>query len=235
MDRRQAHIVVDTVSDARSSWQNTHIYAEAQRRVRAAGCATDASLAERITARALSAPLSRPHARVVDSDLGEPQILRRRDGASVYTTHGTDLFTSAAILSAEKRFLDAAGRTDGRRATTAAVTMALLEHNATRLSALNPGQEAVVREMACSGARVQLALAPAGSGKTTAMAALTRAWEESGGRVVGLSREPIKPSCWARTSTPTPTPSTNSCGCTATRTPPRIPPVPGSTPSTSPR
>ncbi|WP_420873359.1 AAA family ATPase [Mycobacterium riyadhense] len=59
--------------------------------------------------------------------------------------------------------------------------MALLEHKATRGRALNPGR-GVVREMACSGVRVQLALAPAGSGKTTAMAALTRAWEESAAR-----------------------------------------------------
>lgn len=184
---QQATLVVDTVCEARSSWQHTHIYAEAQRRVRAAGWATNASLVDQITAVALSAPLSLPHARVHDSELGEPAMLRRRDGASVYTTHGTQLFTSSAILAAERRILDAAGRTDGRRATPAAVTMALLEHKATRGSALNPGQEAVVREMACSGARMQLALAPAGSGKTTAMAALTRAWEESGGRVLGLS------------------------------------------------
>jgi ATP-dependent exoDNAse (exonuclease V) alpha subunit len=114
-------------------------------------------------------------------------VLRRRDGASVYTTHGTQLFTSSEILSAEKRVLDAAGRTDGRRASASAVDMALLEHKATRGRTLNPGQQAVVREMARSGARVQLALAPAGSGKTTAMSALTRAWEESGGRVLGLS------------------------------------------------
>lgn len=183
----QARDVVRTVSQARSCWQHTHIYAEAQRRVRAAGLATEATLADVIAAVALSEPLSRAHARIADSDLGEPQLLRRRDGASVYTTHGTQLFTSSEILSAEKRLLAAAGRTDGRRAPGSAVDMALLEHKALRGGALNPGQQAVVREMACSGKRVQLALAPAGSGKTTAMAALTRAWEESGGRVVGLS------------------------------------------------
>ncbi len=183
---KQARIVVDTVAAVRSSWQHTHIYAEAQRRVRAAGWATDRSLVDVITAAALCEPLSRPHARVADSDLSEPQMLRRRDGASVYTTHGTQLFTSSAILSAEKRVLDAAGRTDGRRASPCAVDMALLEQKATQSRTLNPGQEAVVRQMACSGVRVQLALAPAGSGKTAAMAALTRAWEESGGRVLGL-------------------------------------------------
>jgi conjugative relaxase-like TrwC/TraI family protein len=104
----QARIVVDTVAQTRSSWQHTHIYAEAQRRVRAAGLATDRTLADVITAAALSEPLSRAHARVSDSDLGEPALLRRRDGASVYTTHGSALFTSSEILSAEKRVLDAA-------------------------------------------------------------------------------------------------------------------------------
>lgn len=114
-------------------------------------------------------------------------MLRRRDGASIYTTHGSQLFTSSAILSAEKRVLDAAGRTDGRRAPPGAVDMAILEQKATRGRTLNPGQHAVIREMAYSGLRVQLALAPAGSGKTAAMAALTQAWQESGGKVVGLS------------------------------------------------
>ncbi|MDP7707484.1 MobF family relaxase [Mycobacterium sp. TY815] len=183
----QARVVVETVSQARSSWQRIHIYAEAQRRVRASGLATQRDLADIITAAALSEPLSRAYARVADNDLGEPGQLRRRDGASIYTTHGTQLFTSGEILAAEKRVLDAAGRTDGRRATQADVDLALMAEKAIQGRVLNPGQEAVVREMACSGVRVQLALAPAGSGKTTAMSALTRAWEESGGCVLGLS------------------------------------------------
>jgi hypothetical protein len=45
----------------------------------------------------------------------------------------------------------------------------------------------MVRTLASSGARVGLALAAAGTGKTTAMAALARAWEEDGGHVLGLA------------------------------------------------
>jgi ATP-dependent exoDNAse (exonuclease V) alpha subunit len=41
--------------------------------------------------------------------------------------------------------------------------------------------------MATSGARLQLAIAPAGAGKTTALQALTRAWREAGGQVIGLA------------------------------------------------
>ena len=53
---------------------------------------------------------------------------------------------------------------------------------------LNPGQTTLVREMATSGARLQLAIAPAGSGKTTAMRVLARAWSEEGGTVIGRGR-----------------------------------------------
>ncbi|KDE96914.1 hypothetical protein Y900_030235 [Mycolicibacterium aromaticivorans JS19b1 = JCM 16368] len=183
----QACAVVETVAESRSSWQRNHIYAEALRVARAAGWATDHDVVEAITAAALAQPNSVEHARVSDTDLAEPSVLRRRDGASVYSTHGTQLFTSQAILSAEKRVLHAAGQTDGRRLDAALVEMALLAEKAERGRTLNAGQETMVREMAASGARVQLALAPAGTGKTTAMSVLSRAWEESGGTVLGLS------------------------------------------------
>lgn len=182
-----AAAVVETVSESRSSWQYNHIYAEALRAVRAGGWATDLGLVEAVTAAALDEPNSLAHARVGDADLNEPDVLRRRDGASVYTTHRTELFTSPEILAAEKRILAAAGRTDGRTVHRETVEMALLAETAERGRTLNAGQAAMVREMACSGARFQLALAPAGTGKTTAMSVLSRAWEESGGNVLGLS------------------------------------------------
>ena len=59
-----------------------------------------------------------------------------------------------------------------RRSTTAVVDLALLEPTANGVT-LNPGQAQMVRELATSGARVQLALAPAGTGKTTAMRVLS--------------------------------------------------------------
>ena len=41
--------------------------------------------------------------------------------------------------------------------------------------------------MCTSGARLQLAIAPAGAGKTTAMRAITLAWTQDGGQVLGLA------------------------------------------------
>jgi DNA primase catalytic core len=64
--------------------------------------------------------------------------------------------------------------------------MALLEATANGVS-LNAGQIALVRNMSTSGARLQLAMAPAGTGKTTAMRTLATAWRHGGGTVVGLA------------------------------------------------
>ena len=54
-------------------------------------------------------------------------------------------------------------------------------------TALDPGQASLVRQMSTSGSRLQLAIAPAGTGKTTAMRALTLAWTQDGGQVLGLA------------------------------------------------
>ena len=64
--------------------------------------------------------------------------------------------------------------------------LALLEMAANR-TALDAGQASLVRQMCTSGARLQLAIAPAGAGKTTAMRALTLAWTQDGGQVLGLA------------------------------------------------
>ena len=64
--------------------------------------------------------------------------------------------------------------------------LALLEMAANG-TALDAGQAALVRQMCTSGARLQLAIAPAGAGKTTAMRALTLAWTQDGGHVLGLA------------------------------------------------
>ncbi|HEX6760955.1 MAG TPA: AAA family ATPase [Propionibacteriaceae bacterium] len=116
----------------------------------------------------------------------EPEGLRRVDGSSVYTIAGADLYTSQRILDAERRLLNAAGRLDGASVEQTAVDLALLEMAANG-TALDAGQASLVWQMCTSGARLQLAIAPAGAGKTTAMRALTLAWTGDGGQVIGLA------------------------------------------------
>ena len=182
----QGEKAIATVAMTRSTWQRHHVLAEAQRIVRSTGHAADDTLAQRITAAALAEPICLPLARVDDGDMAEPAALRRRDGSSVYTRNGTALYTSAEILSAERRILHAATLDGGRTVADTDVEIALAD-SAARGKDLNPGQVALVTEMATNGRRVALALAPAGAGKTTAMAALSHAWRNSGGTVLGLA------------------------------------------------
>src|SRR5215211_3598369 len=128
-----------------------------------------------------SVALSAPH-----DGIDEPQALRRVDGSSVYTVAGADLYTSQRILDAEQRLLTAAGRRDGSAVDQVAVDLALLEMAANG-SPLDAGQASLVRQMCTSGARLQLAVAPAGAGKTTALRALSLAWTQDGGQVIGLA------------------------------------------------
>jgi conjugative relaxase-like TrwC/TraI family protein len=183
---QRARQAVATVAMSRATWRRHHVLAEAQRIVRSTGHAADDTLAQRITSAALAEPISLPLARIEDADMGEPAALRRRDGSSVYTRAGIALYTSAEIVAAERRLLHAATQRGTRSAAATDVDIALAD-SAARGKNLNPGQVGLVTEMATSGRRVALALAPAGAGKTTAMAALSHAWRNSGGTVLGLA------------------------------------------------
>ncbi len=190
-------LVADTrrvIEANRSTWQVWHVRSEAERQVRthapvsllAAGNVD--ALVDQIVAQVLhpsqSVPLTRPDR--VHATIGSPAPLRRRNGESVYDLAGFQTYTSATVLADERFLVDAARRLDGRAVGHSDVDLALLESVANGLN-LNTAQAHLVRQMATSGARVQLAMAPAGSGKTTAMSALTAAWTHSGGTVLGLA------------------------------------------------
>jgi len=121
-----------------------------------------------------------------EDPIQDPDALRRSDGQSVYTIPGVAWYTSSRILDAEQRIVAHAGRADGRAVAPQLIDLAILETfaNGTQLTS---GQADLVRAMAGSGQRVQLAIAPAGTGKTTAMRILGAAWAETGGTVVGLA------------------------------------------------
>ncbi|WP_051364831.1 MobF family relaxase [Rhodococcus sp. JG-3] len=183
--------VVEVVSRARSRYQRHNIRAEAIRQVRTANPPADriTELVEAITNRACSTD----HAVTLGDETGDdvaadvaPNVMRRRDGRDVHTRHEATLFTTTAVLDAEARIVALAQRNDGVALPDKHVEMALLE-SAANGRELNAGQRSLVRAMATSGAKLQLALAPAGTGKTTAMTALTRSWQNAGGHVVGFA------------------------------------------------
>jgi hypothetical protein len=178
--------ILAVMEKCRSTWQMWHVRAEAQRHMRTANVPAERAsvlvdlLVDEVLDRR-SVPLAPPA-----HNVAEPQALRRVDGSSVYTVAGAALYTSQRILDAEQRLLTAAGQRDGASVEQTAVELALLEMAANG-TALDAGQAALVRQMCSSGARLQLAIAPAGAGKTTAMRALTLAWTEDDGQVIGLA------------------------------------------------
>jgi DNA primase catalytic core len=181
-----AEQIVTTVEARRSTWQVWHVRAEALRRARSADLSVDDI--DRVVDALVDQALRRHSVRLSPDGDGicEPARLRRRDYQSVYTVHGAEHYTSSRVLAAEQRLVAAAGRADGHTIGIEAVDLALLETAANGVT-LNAGQVALIRGMATSGARLQLAIAPAGAGKTTAMRALARAWENGGGVLIGLA------------------------------------------------
>ncbi len=175
--------VLGVVSAQRAHWHDTHVLAEAHRQARRLDlpAADLPAVVDAIVTLVLdrSMPITPPE-RTLD-----PPIARRGDGTSVYTRAHSTLYTSEQVLPDERTVLTASDRTDGRTIDPLAVTATIAESTVTEVP-LNPGQVQLVTALATSGARVQVAMAPAGAGKTTAMTALTAAWTSRGGDVLSL-------------------------------------------------
>ena len=181
-----AEAVIEKLQSERATWQGMHVRAEAERMARAhdidpAAVDTwvETVMAEVIghrDLRAFQAPI----------ELDEPELLRRADGSSVYRKPHSATYTSRAIEDAENRLI-AHAKTNGHYTVpTETVEVALLEHLANGRP-LNEGQSALVRSVTTSGRALQLVLAPAGAGKTTAMRVVADAWRDTGGTVIGLA------------------------------------------------
>ncbi|MFD4357490.1 MobF family relaxase [Nocardia sp. NPDC058518] len=182
-----AEQAVTVVSQTRATWQHHHIRAEVERQVRGRIAPDQWAIAvSAVTETALTEPVSVPRG-VHDLAPTAPE-LSRSDGTSVYTTARSTLYTSPQIIAAEARLVDAGLRHDGHRITVADVDTAIIAHAANNKGqGLTVGQAAMVRTFATSGARLQVGLAPAGTGKTTAMRVLAQAWQGQGGTVVGMA------------------------------------------------
>ncbi|MBS45885.1 MAG: DNA primase [Nocardioides sp.] len=183
--REVADRVLGELEAHRATWQSWHVHAEVHRQIRDAGLPADL-VAEAVgwvvdEVRELSVNLT------PDRDpISEPAGLCRSDGTSVYRHTGRDHFTTARVLDAEARIVAAAANTDAAAWSPVDVELAILAARVDGIG-LNAGQEELVRAMATSGRRVQLALAPAGAGKTTAMRVLAGVWTEAGADVLGLA------------------------------------------------
>jgi conjugative relaxase-like TrwC/TraI family protein len=99
---------------------------------------------------------------------------------------GESLFTSTELLGAEKVLIDAA-ETTGAPHRPAEMLGAIPLRTEHHLGALAPDQRAAAEAVITSARLLDVLVGPAGSGKTTTLAALTSFWRHGIGSVVGLA------------------------------------------------
>ena len=191
IDRLAAH-TIGQVMTRRSTWTRWNVMAEAARSTRAMRMASPTdrtALLERVTDAVLAScvSLAAPDPLIV------PTSYTRPDGTSQFSRTGEDRFTHHQVLDAEARLLDAATLDAGAPTTPAwlakSVTSRPIHRTDGRTVALAPDQVDAVEHVATSPARLDVLVGPAGTGKTTTLAALKAVWEQGHGRgsVIGLA------------------------------------------------
>jgi len=176
--------VMTAVSEKRATWRHWNLTAEAARQTmqyRFASPSDREAVVGLITDAAECASL-----RITPPELAvSPVAFHRADGTSVFRPKHSAVFTSTELLNAESRLLERAALVTAPR-----VTLGLAAR--TRLPGgqrLTDDQLAALSTITASGRMIDVLVGPAGAGKTTAMTALRRAWEEErgAGSVVGLA------------------------------------------------
>ncbi|WP_402377947.1 MobF family relaxase [Isoptericola rhizosphaerae] len=169
------------IAEKRSTWGRFHVEAEASRLAREHAHLHDLDvhdLAEVIVSGVMSSSVD-----LTPPELNPaPESMRRADGESLYTVHGSQRYSSLDVLEAEDRLVRAA-KTDGGML----VAPDALERAMSQGRRLNAGQRDLVARFARGGHRVEVGIGPAGTGKTSAMQVYARAVEASGGRLLGLA------------------------------------------------
>lgn len=176
--------VLSAVAACRATWTIHNIRAEAHRQTRPFAVTDRDHLVESVVA-AATAP--RRCVRIATPrSVAEPAELQRADGESVFVEHASERFTTVEMLNAEERIV-AAAKTKTRHRVPAPVVEAAIEHAKQCGTCLKPEQETLVRAFVSADSSVLVALAPAGSGKTTAMRVAVDAWRSTGRRAVALA------------------------------------------------
>lgn len=179
--------VVGVVGEKRSTWRRWNLIAEASRQTMGWRFAT---MRDREAVVAMIADAAEQASlRLTPPDLStSPAAFRRGDGSSVFRPKHSTVFSSELLLAAEDRLLDRA-----RTMTAPTVPLRTVEKITTKPDPegrmLGEDRADALMKIAVSGRVLDVLVGPAGAGKTTAMAALRRAWEKEHGRgsVVGLA------------------------------------------------
>lgn len=182
-----AEAVVEQVGDRRATWKRWNLHAEAIRQTMDLRFAS-ATDRDRITRQIVDAA-ERISLRLTPPELASsPPRFRRQDGTSVFRPKASTVYSSEQVLAAEDRLLTASST---RTAPT--VPLGWIEQAARTRNrdghTLSPDQEQAIAKIGISGRTLDVLVGPAGTGKTTTMLALRRAWERRYGAksVIGLA------------------------------------------------
>jgi conjugative relaxase-like TrwC/TraI family protein len=166
-------------SEKRSVFTQANLYADVERQLHGVRFVPGerAKVAERTVGLALgmAIKLSPPELSHV------PARFRAPDGSSQFAPASTWQYTTAELLEAEARLLDAGRDTTGPRASYAAVAQVCGAPLPGRSYALGQDQPVAVEQVATSGRPCDCVVGPAGTGKTAALAGLRAVWEEEHG------------------------------------------------------
>ena len=183
-----ASVAVQCVAERRATFSRANVLAEVHRQlhgVRFASPEDRIAVAERTADMALARSLliSAPELHHT------PERLRRADGTTRFRAKGHEVYTTTTLLEAEARLLEAGRQTGGpvvAVGTVAAVTEDTLPG---RDHGIALDQAVAVEQIATSGRALDVLVGPAGTGKSTTMAALRVAWEaeHGAGSVLGLA------------------------------------------------
>ncbi|MFI7059390.1 MobF family relaxase [Kribbella sp. NPDC050124] len=125
-----------------------------------------------------------------------PEELRRGDGSSAYAAPGATRYVTPDHVKAERQ-LAASGYARGAAAMSPPSAQEFVERLTADGLQLGADQEAAVRGILTSGAKVETLVGPAGTGKSRVVGALARAWKDSGlwegqqRRMVGLAASQV--------------------------------------------
>src|ERR1019366_8352197 len=174
-------IAVNVVAEKRSTFSRANVFAEVLRQihgVRFASADDRMAVVERTVHLALADVLLISAPELVHN----PARFTRPDGTSKFRARGFEVYTTQALLDAERC-------TQSPRVGIRIVADVAAENLPGRAHGLSADQGLAVEQIATSGRVVDVLVGPAGTGKSTTMGGLRAVWERQfgPGSVVGLA------------------------------------------------
>ena len=185
--RLVADIVVERVGDRRATWKRWNLHAEAVRQTMGLRFASTLDR-EAITGLIVDAA-EQASLRLTPPELASsPPVFQRGDGSSAFRPKASTVYSSEQVLAAEDRLLAASNTRSAPTASLALIEQAAHAKNGSG-HVLSADQERAIAKIGISGRVLDVLVGPAGTGKTTTMNALRRAWEKEHGAgcVIGLA------------------------------------------------